>query len=205
MSWTMRRKIEENREKIVTLAESFSGYAVYSMMDLFAGYDQRPLHVDSQDMTTVTIFLLFPSLFLFIIHHISHRPAPGLITYVSCFYLLALSSSSLHVVPLWYSHRCSLCTASGRFFSLLLPHCHGHYLLDHSLSRMVCAPDYSQRPIMFHDLLSLLKYPVATWCTTYILDLQWLQKPLQCLTVMQCTKRTANTKRNHIKLCWRDR
>ena len=34
------------------LAESFSRYAVYSMMDLFAGYDQRPLYVDSQDMTT---------------------------------------------------------------------------------------------------------------------------------------------------------
>ena len=34
------------------LAESFSGYVVYSMMDLFAGYDQRPLHVDSRDMTT---------------------------------------------------------------------------------------------------------------------------------------------------------
>ena len=34
------------------LAESFGGYAVYGMMDLFAGYDQRPLHVDSRDMTT---------------------------------------------------------------------------------------------------------------------------------------------------------
>ena len=34
------------------LAESFGGYAVYGMMDLFAGYDQRPLHVDSWDMTT---------------------------------------------------------------------------------------------------------------------------------------------------------
>ena len=34
------------------LAESFSGYAVYGMMDLFAGYDQRLLHVDSRDMTT---------------------------------------------------------------------------------------------------------------------------------------------------------
>ena len=32
-------------------AESFGGYAVYSMMDLFTGYDQRLLHVDSQDMT----------------------------------------------------------------------------------------------------------------------------------------------------------
>ena len=29
------------------LAESFGGYMVYGMMDLFAGYDQRPLHVDS--------------------------------------------------------------------------------------------------------------------------------------------------------------
>jgi hypothetical protein len=34
------------------LTESFAGYAVYGMMDLFAGYDQRPLHVESQDMTT---------------------------------------------------------------------------------------------------------------------------------------------------------
>ena len=34
------------------LAESFSRYAVYGMMDLFTGYDQCPLHVDSQDMTT---------------------------------------------------------------------------------------------------------------------------------------------------------
>ena len=33
------------------LAESFGRYMVYSMMDVFAGYDQRPLHVDSQDMT----------------------------------------------------------------------------------------------------------------------------------------------------------
>ena len=33
------------------LAESFGGYAVYGMMDLFTGYDQRPLHVDSRDMT----------------------------------------------------------------------------------------------------------------------------------------------------------
>ena len=29
------------------LAELFGGYVVYGMMDLFAGYDQRPLHVDS--------------------------------------------------------------------------------------------------------------------------------------------------------------
>ena len=34
------------------LAESFGRYAVYGMMDLFARYDQRPLHVDSRDMTT---------------------------------------------------------------------------------------------------------------------------------------------------------
>ena len=34
------------------LAESFSRYAVYGMMDIFAGYDQCPLHVDFQDMTT---------------------------------------------------------------------------------------------------------------------------------------------------------
>ena len=34
------------------LAKLFGGYAVYGMMDLFTGYDQRPLHVDSRDMTT---------------------------------------------------------------------------------------------------------------------------------------------------------
>jgi hypothetical protein len=34
------------------LAESFAGYAVYGMMDLFARYDQPPLHVESRDMTT---------------------------------------------------------------------------------------------------------------------------------------------------------
>ena len=34
------------------LAESFAGYAVYGMMDLFTGYDQCPLHLDSQDLTT---------------------------------------------------------------------------------------------------------------------------------------------------------
>ena len=34
------------------LTKSFGGYAVYGMMDLFAGYDQRPLHVESRDMTT---------------------------------------------------------------------------------------------------------------------------------------------------------
>jgi len=33
-------------------AESFTRYAVYGMMDLFAGYDQRPLHPDSRDLTT---------------------------------------------------------------------------------------------------------------------------------------------------------
>ena len=35
------------------LAESFAGYAVYGMMDLFTGYDQCPLHPDSQDLTTI--------------------------------------------------------------------------------------------------------------------------------------------------------
>ena len=34
------------------LAESFAGYAVYSMMDLFTGYDQCSLHPDSRDLTT---------------------------------------------------------------------------------------------------------------------------------------------------------
>jgi hypothetical protein len=34
------------------LAESFAGYAVYSMLDLYSGYDQRSLHVDSRDLTT---------------------------------------------------------------------------------------------------------------------------------------------------------
>ena len=34
------------------LAESFARYAVYGMMDLFAGYDQCPLHPDSWDLTT---------------------------------------------------------------------------------------------------------------------------------------------------------
>ena len=33
------------------LAKSFSGYAVYGMMDLFTRYDQCPLHMDSRDMT----------------------------------------------------------------------------------------------------------------------------------------------------------
>ena len=39
------------------LAELFGGYAVYSIMDLFTGYDQRPLHVDSWDMTTFNSLL----------------------------------------------------------------------------------------------------------------------------------------------------
>ena len=34
------------------LAESFGRYVVYGIMDLFARYDQCPLHVDSRDMTT---------------------------------------------------------------------------------------------------------------------------------------------------------
>ena len=34
------------------LAESFAGYVVYGMMDLFTGYDQCPLHPDSRDLTT---------------------------------------------------------------------------------------------------------------------------------------------------------
>jgi hypothetical protein len=34
------------------LAVSFAGYVVYGMMDLFAGYDQHHLHVESRDMTT---------------------------------------------------------------------------------------------------------------------------------------------------------
>jgi hypothetical protein len=34
------------------LAESFARYAVYGMMDLYFGYDQRALHVDSRDLTT---------------------------------------------------------------------------------------------------------------------------------------------------------
>ena len=34
------------------LAESFARYAVYGMMDLFTGYDQHLLHLDSQDLTT---------------------------------------------------------------------------------------------------------------------------------------------------------
>ena len=45
------------------LAESFSRYAVYGMMDLFTRYDQCPLHVDSRDTVTpksVTITNLAP-------------------------------------------------------------------------------------------------------------------------------------------------
>ena len=33
------------------LAESFAEYVVYSMMDLFTGYDQHLLHPDSRDLT----------------------------------------------------------------------------------------------------------------------------------------------------------
>ena len=34
------------------LAEFFARYAVYSMIDLFTGYDQHLLHPDSWDLTT---------------------------------------------------------------------------------------------------------------------------------------------------------
>ena len=34
------------------LAQSFTRYAVYSTMDMFAGYNQCPLHLDSWDLTT---------------------------------------------------------------------------------------------------------------------------------------------------------
>ena len=34
------------------LAESFSGYVMYGMMDLFARYNQRPLHPESWNLTT---------------------------------------------------------------------------------------------------------------------------------------------------------
>ena len=40
------------------LAESFGGYTVYSMMDLFTGYDQHLLHVDFRDMTTFNSLLV---------------------------------------------------------------------------------------------------------------------------------------------------
>jgi hypothetical protein len=33
------------------LVESFAGYAVYSMLDLYSGYNQRTLHIDSRDLT----------------------------------------------------------------------------------------------------------------------------------------------------------
>ena len=39
------------------LAESFGGYVVYGMMDLFAGYDPCSLHMDSRDMTTFNSLL----------------------------------------------------------------------------------------------------------------------------------------------------
>jgi hypothetical protein len=32
--------------------ESFASYAVYGMMDLFAGYDQCPIHLEYRDLTT---------------------------------------------------------------------------------------------------------------------------------------------------------
>jgi hypothetical protein len=34
------------------LTESFVGYAIYDMMDLYSGYDQRALHVNLRDLTT---------------------------------------------------------------------------------------------------------------------------------------------------------
>jgi hypothetical protein len=34
------------------LAESFAGYAVYGIMDLYSGYDQRALHEESCNLTT---------------------------------------------------------------------------------------------------------------------------------------------------------
>src|ERR1700710_566282 len=34
------------------LTEAFAGYAVYGMMDLYGGYDHRPLHPESRDLTT---------------------------------------------------------------------------------------------------------------------------------------------------------
>ena len=39
------------------LAKLFGRYAVYGMMDLFAEYDQHPLHMDSRDMTTFNSLL----------------------------------------------------------------------------------------------------------------------------------------------------
>jgi transposase InsO family protein len=34
------------------LAESFGGRGCYGLLDLFVGYDERPLHIDSRDLTT---------------------------------------------------------------------------------------------------------------------------------------------------------
>ena len=34
------------------LTEAFAGHAIYGMMDLYGGYDHRPLHPQSRDMTT---------------------------------------------------------------------------------------------------------------------------------------------------------
>ena len=39
------------------LAKLFGGYAVYGIMDLFVGYNQRLLHVESRDMTTFNSLL----------------------------------------------------------------------------------------------------------------------------------------------------
>jgi hypothetical protein len=39
------------------LAESFAGYAVYGMMDLYSGYDQCVLHEESHDLTTFGMLL----------------------------------------------------------------------------------------------------------------------------------------------------
>jgi hypothetical protein len=39
------------------LTESFAGYAVYGMMDLYSGYDQRTLHEESRDLTTFGMLL----------------------------------------------------------------------------------------------------------------------------------------------------
>ena len=34
------------------LAESFGGRGCYGLLDLFVGYDERPIHIDSRDLTT---------------------------------------------------------------------------------------------------------------------------------------------------------
>jgi hypothetical protein len=34
------------------LTEAFAGYTIYGMMDLYGGYDHRPLHPESRDLTT---------------------------------------------------------------------------------------------------------------------------------------------------------